>query len=101
MNAFSSAFLTEWKGTSEILAGGYMEQDHPILETDASTPHLPEDTLEPRIGESIIGVVPTNPCSHSRAIDDVLTKTKKRTGKVLCLECGTVIDDPYNKHTAS
>lgn len=37
----------------------------------------------------------TNPCTHSRAIDDVLTRGKKRTGQVRCLECGTIFDDPY------
>jgi len=31
----------------------------------------------------------------SRAIDDVLTKNKKRTGQVRCLECGAIFDDPY------
>ena len=36
----------------------------------------------------------TNPCTHSRAIDDVLTRGKKRTGQVRCLECGTIFDDP-------
>lgn len=34
-------------------------------------------------------------CAHQRAIDDVLTRGGKRTGKVRCLECGTIFDDPY------
>ena len=34
-------------------------------------------------------------CTHQRLIDDVLTRDGKRTGKVRCLECGTVFDDPY------
>ncbi len=34
-------------------------------------------------------------CAHQRIIDDVLTKSGKRTGKVRCLECRTVFDDPY------
>ncbi|MBX3324867.1 MAG: hypothetical protein KF682_03110 [Nitrospira sp.] len=34
-------------------------------------------------------------CTHQRVIDDVLTKGGKRTGKVRCLECGTIFDDPY------
>lgn len=34
-------------------------------------------------------------CTHGRAIDDVLTKTGKRTGQVRCLECGAIFDDPY------
>jgi hypothetical protein len=34
-------------------------------------------------------------CVHQRLIDDVLTRSGKRTGKVRCCECGTVFDDPY------
>lgn len=34
-------------------------------------------------------------CIHQRIIDDVLTRGGKRTGKVRCLECGTIFDDPY------
>jgi len=34
-------------------------------------------------------------CAHQRVIDDVLTRGKKRTGKVRCLECGTIFNDPY------
>lgn len=34
-------------------------------------------------------------CAHQRMIDDVLTRGGKRTGKVRCLECGTIFDDPY------
>jgi hypothetical protein len=34
-------------------------------------------------------------CIHQRLIDDVLTNRGKRTGKVRCLECGTIFDDPY------
>jgi len=34
-------------------------------------------------------------CAHRRLIDDVLTKTGTRTGKVRCLECGTIFEDPY------
>ena len=36
-----------------------------------------------------------NTCSHSRLIDNVLTKDGKRTGKVHCVECGAKFDDPY------
>ena len=35
------------------------------------------------------------PCVHGRLIDDVRTSSGKRTGKVRCLECGTIFDDPY------
>jgi hypothetical protein len=34
-------------------------------------------------------------CVHQRIIDDVLTRGGKRTGKVRCLECGIIFDDPY------
>lgn len=34
-------------------------------------------------------------CVHQRLIDDVLTRGGKRTGKVRCLECGTIFNDPY------
>lgn len=36
-------------------------------------------------------------CTHSRMVDNVLTRSKKRTGKVRCLECGAVVDDPYQE----
>jgi hypothetical protein len=34
-------------------------------------------------------------CTHRRLIDNILTRGGKRTGKVRCLECGTIFDDPY------
>lgn len=34
-------------------------------------------------------------CAHGRLIDEVRTRGGKRTGKVRCLECQAVIDDPY------
>jgi len=34
-------------------------------------------------------------CTHQRLIDDILTRGGKRTGKVRCLECSTIFDDPY------
>ena len=34
-------------------------------------------------------------CAHGRLIDDVRTKAGKRTGKVRCLECKAIFDDPY------
>jgi len=36
-----------------------------------------------------------NTCSHSRLIDNVLTRHGKWTGKVVCRECGAKFDDPY------
>ena len=34
-------------------------------------------------------------CAHQRLIEDILTKGGKRTGKVRCLECRAIFDDPY------
>lgn len=34
-------------------------------------------------------------CAHQRLIDDVRTRSGTPTGKVRCLECGTVFDDPH------
>jgi hypothetical protein len=33
----------------------------------------------------------TRACAHQRLIDDILTRSGKRTGKVRCLECGAAI----------
>ena len=77
-----------------------MEKDKSLAETDAVTAHLTEDTME--LVTELIEVQPAgrttsaNPCTHSRAIDDVVTRGKKRSGKVRCLECGSIIDDPYH-----
>lgn len=76
-----------------------MEKDNHVAGTDAVTAHLMEDTME-LLAESVTvqpasRTTPTNPCTHSRAIDDVLTRGKKRSGKVRCLECQAIFDDPY------
>jgi hypothetical protein len=34
-------------------------------------------------------------CVHQRIIEGVLTRGGKRSGKVRCLECGAIFDDPY------
>jgi len=34
-------------------------------------------------------------CAHQRLIDDVRTRSGTPTGKVRCLECGTIFDDPH------
>lgn len=34
-------------------------------------------------------------CTHQRLIDDVRTRSGRLTGKVRCLECGTIFEDPY------
>jgi len=76
-----------------------MENDDTVSEQDGATPSLKEDTMETMIEpvtvQSSTRTTSMNPCTHSRAIDDVLTRGKKRTGKVRCLECSAVFDDPY------
>jgi hypothetical protein len=34
-------------------------------------------------------------CEHGWRIDDILARGGQITGKVRCLECGAVIDDPH------
>lgn len=76
-----------------------MEKDNDDSEGDGATPCLKEDAMEPMMEsvtvQSTTNSIRTNPCVHSRAIDDVLTRAKKGTGKVRCLECGAIFDDPY------
>lgn len=36
----------------------------------------------------------TRCCAHSRMIADVLTSQGLKTGKVRCIECGALFDDP-------
>ncbi len=82
-----------------------MEKDNTVSETDVSTLHQAEDTMEsimePMPAQPLSHPVRTSPCTHSRAIDDVLTRSKKRTGKVRCLECGAIFDDPYSSGSKS
>lgn len=75
-----------------------MEIDNPISEVGEAPSYLAEDAIEPTstsVTHPARRTTPTAPCTHSRAIDDVLSRSKKRTGKVRCLECGAVFDDPY------
>lgn len=34
-------------------------------------------------------------CAHQRLIDDVRTSSGNPTGKVRCLECGVIFNDPH------
>lgn len=36
-------------------------------------------------------------CAHRRLIDDVRAISGHPTGKVRCLECGAIFDDPYHR----
>lgn len=92
-------FPAQARGITETLAGGRMEKDNTVSEADVSTSPMAEDTMEPsdrtHSVQPLSHPVQTSPCVHRRAIDDVLTRSRKRTGKVRCLECGAVFDDPY------
>lgn len=50
--------------------------------------------MEPTAVQPASNPIQTKPYTHSRAIDDVLTRGKKRSGKVCCLECCAIFDDP-------
>lgn len=54
---------------------------------------MPSQAVEPPF---VFVIPPTGGCLHARLIDDVLTKDGAPTGKVRCLECGAVFDDPYH-----
>lgn len=49
----------------------------------------------PETGRNFSTAISNACCTHQRLIDDVLSRSGKRTGKVRCLECGTIFDDPY------
>lgn len=51
---------------------------------------------EAGMAESRLTMIAGTACVHGRLIDDVLTRSGKRTGKVLCVECGAKFDDPYH-----
>ena len=71
-----------------------MKKDKNVSEADGKTLWLTEDAMEPTAVQPTGNPIRTKPCTHRRAIDDVLTRSKKRTGKVRCLECGEFFDDP-------
>ncbi|WP_455389564.1 hypothetical protein [Petrachloros mirabilis] len=54
------------------------------------------ETIEALARQQADKFEPVNACGHQRLIDDVLTRGGKRTGKVRCLECDVVFDDPYH-----
>jgi hypothetical protein len=66
--------------------------EHSTLETaevPMETQLIQETDLNPR------KAISNACCVHQRLIDDILTRSGKQTGKVRCLECGTIFDDPY------
>ncbi len=66
-------------------------------EEDPISPAMeaPMDTnMETQMVQPTSKIGPAATCAHSRLIDDILTKSGKRTGKARCLECGSTLDDP-------
>lgn len=55
-----------------------------------------EATVAISTDQLINKVASAKACVHGRLIDDVLTRDGTRTGKVRCLECGAVIEDPHH-----
>ena len=39
---------------------------------------------------------PKTTCAHGRLVDAIRTERGTRTGKVRCLECGAIIQDPHH-----
>lgn len=78
-----------------------MEKDNTPIESEMQVSSQMEDTMEPITepieAEPASHITLLNRCTHSRMIDDVLTRGKKRSGKVCCLECGAIFDDPHLK----
>lgn len=80
-----------------------MEPNNLAAHADPSILSKEEDCMEPITESMTVHPVSKpssmNSCVHGRAIDDVLTRRgKKRTGKVCCLECGAIFDDPHLSH---
>jgi len=55
-----------------------------------------EERVETQPAQDTSNVTSAPICAHLRIIDDILTKSGKRTGKVRCLECGAKFNDPYH-----
>jgi hypothetical protein len=74
------------------------ESFYPLEVEDVTVRHT-EVPMSPRMETQTLKfpdhAAQTKACTHGRIIDDVLTKTGKRTGQVRCLECDVIFDDPY------
>ena len=76
-----------------------MEKPQQVSGGEHSTPEEAEVSMETHMtqetGQKSSRTTSNACCTHQRLIDDVLTRGGKRTGKVRCLECGSIFDDPY------
>lgn len=70
-----------------------MQNEEP---TEAETvPGWLEESMKRMTSQSPANAEALKTCTHSRLIDNVVTKAGKWTGKVKCRECGARFDDPY------
>lgn len=76
-----------------------MAQFRQVPEDELSTLEEAEVSMETQViqetGRKFCSLTSDSLCAHQRMIDDVRTRSGRRTGKVRCLECGTIFDDPY------
>ncbi|MDH5741017.1 MAG: hypothetical protein OEY77_11890 [Nitrospira sp.] len=78
-----------------------MEKTQHVSGDEHSTPEEAEMPMETQLIQKTFQksksnrATPNACCTHQRLIDNILTRGGKRTGKVRCLECGTIFDDPY------
>ncbi|NJN69857.1 MAG: hypothetical protein HC801_06035 [Nitrospira sp.] len=76
-----------------------MDESQQVLGDEYSTLEEAEVSMETHMiqetGRKSSGTTSNVCCTHQRLIDNILTRGGKRTGKVRCLECGTIFDDPY------
>ena len=76
-----------------------MEKPQHVSGDEPSMSDEAEVSMEPQViqetGRKFSKTTSNSCCTHQRLIDDILTRGGKRTGKVRCLECGTIFDDPY------
>lgn len=76
-----------------------MEQFRQVPEDELSTLEEAEVSMETQViqetSQKLRRATSDLHCAHQRIIDDVRTRSGRPTGKVRCLECGTIFDDPY------
>jgi len=66
-----------------------------VESTSLGTEALMETQIIQKVSQETGIPPPKALCVHLRLIDDVRTRSGRPTGKVRCLECGTIFDDPH------
>jgi len=78
-----------------------MDESRDALDDAGALPLRAESPMDTHIGQETVQdmrIPDSNVlCAHQRLIDDVRTRSGRLTGKVRCLECGTIFDDPYKR----